>query len=81
MDTAGPRKTHKITKTEVIEKDGTYGVSFEFDDGYTDYAELPDRETAEFYARVQRGETLPIGVNPLLLSAEKAETLRHNGSS
>lgn len=69
-------QTHKIIKTAVVEKNGTYGVSFEFDDGYTDYAELPDRETAEFYARVQRGETLPMGVNPLLLTAGKAETLR-----
>jgi hypothetical protein len=80
MNTAGPSKTHKVTKTEVVEENGAYGVSFEFDDGYTDFAELPDRETAEFYARVQRGETLPIGVNPLLLTAEKAETLRRNGS-
>ena len=80
MNTARPPQTHKVTKTEVVEKNGVYGVNFEFDDGYTDFAELPDRETAEFYARVQRGETLPIGVNPLLLTFEKAETLRRNGS-
>jgi hypothetical protein len=48
MNTAGPSKTHKVTKTEVVEKNGDYGVRFEFDDGYTDFAELPDRETAEF---------------------------------
>ena len=80
MGTACPPKTHRVTKTEVVEKNGAYGVNFEFDDGYTDFAELPDRETAEFYARVQRGETVPIGVNPLLLTSENAGTLRRNGS-
>jgi hypothetical protein len=32
--------------------------------------------TAEFYAKIQLGELFPIGVNPLLLNAAKAEKLR-----
>jgi hypothetical protein len=33
-------------------------------------------ETTEFYARVQMGEAIVVGVNPLLLNVEMAETLR-----
>jgi hypothetical protein len=67
--------THKVTKTKVVQlENGAYGVDFEFDDGYTDFAEVGPKETAEFYASVQLGEDL--GLNPLLLNAEKAETLR-----
>jgi hypothetical protein len=51
-------------------------VAREFDDGYTDFAEVGSKETAEFYATAQMGEAIVMGVNPLLLSAEKAETLR-----
>jgi hypothetical protein len=47
----------------------------EFDDGYIDFAEVGSKETAEFYATVQMGEDIVTGVNPLLLSVEKAETL------
>jgi hypothetical protein len=43
---------------------------------YTDFAEVVSKETADFYARVQMGEAIVMGVNPLLLNAEKAETLR-----
>ena len=32
--------------------------------------------TAEFYAAVQLGEKIPMGVNPLLLSAKNADALR-----
>jgi hypothetical protein len=67
---------HKVIKTEVVRVKGQYGVRFEFDDGYTDFAEVGDKATAEFYAAVQLGERIPMNVNPLLLSAAKAETLR-----
>jgi hypothetical protein len=53
-----------------------WGVNFEFDDGYTTFAGAGPKETAEFYARVQLGEEIGMGVNPLLLNAEKAATLR-----
>lgn len=70
-------KTHKVTKTRVVPvKGGRYGVEFEFDDGATDFAVVGDKETAEFYARVQLGEELAMGVHPILLNAEKAEMLR-----
>jgi hypothetical protein len=69
--------THKVTKTKVVQlENGAYGVDFEFDDGYTDFAEVGPKETAEFYASVQLGEDLGMGVNPLLLNAAKAEALR-----
>jgi hypothetical protein len=72
-----PRKTHKVTKTRVVPlKNHRYRVEFEFDDGYTDSAELDSKEVAEFYAKVQLGEKLAMGVNPLLLNAKKAESLR-----
>ncbi len=67
---------HKIIKTEVVPIKGGYGVKFEFDDGYTDFAEVGGKATAEFYAAAQLGERIPMNVNPLLLSAEKAEELR-----
>jgi hypothetical protein len=64
--------------TQVTElQGGKYGVQFEFDDGWTDFAELSDRKTAEFYAAVQWGQELVVGVNPLLLNAETAELLRN----
>jgi hypothetical protein len=69
--------THKVIKTKVVQlANGAYGVEFEFDDGYTDFAEVVSKETADFYARVQMGEAIVMGVNPLLLNAEKAKTLR-----
>jgi hypothetical protein len=73
------RKTHKVSKTKVVTvKNGRYRIDFEFDDGYTDSAEVGDKDAAEFYARVQLGEELAIGVHPLLLNAKKAEELRQN---
>jgi hypothetical protein len=70
-------KTHKVTKTKIVQSEnGAYGVEFEFDDGYTDFAEVGSEETADFYATVQMGEAIVVGVNPLLLNAEKAEMLR-----
>ena len=42
----------------------------------TDFAEVGSKETADFYATVQMGENIAVGVNPLLLNAAKAETLR-----
>jgi hypothetical protein len=67
--------THKVTKKKVVQlENGAYSVEFEFDDGYTDFAEVGSEETAD--ARVQMGEAIVMGVNPLLLNAEKSETLR-----
>jgi hypothetical protein len=71
---------HKVIKTEVVPVKRKYGVRFEFDDGYTDFAEVGDKATAEFYAAVQLGERIPMNVNPLLLNAAKAETLRRKGT-
>jgi hypothetical protein len=74
--------THKVTKTTVVQlEDGAYGVEFEFGDGYTDFAEVGSKETADFYARVQMGEAIVMGVNSLLLNAEKAETLRQRSKN
>jgi hypothetical protein len=71
--------THKVTKTKVVHLEyDEYGIEFEFDDGYTDFARVGSKETAEFYASVQMGEDIVMGVNPLLLNAEKAETLRRS---
>jgi hypothetical protein len=73
-----PRRTHKVTKTEVVRaRGGKFGVKFEFDDGWVDYAEVVDRKTAEFSAAAQRGQDLVIGAHPLLLNAEKADELRN----
>jgi hypothetical protein len=33
-------------------ENGAYSVEFEFDDGYTDFAEVGPKETADFYATV-----------------------------
>jgi hypothetical protein len=68
---------HKVTKAEVVKLRGdNYGVRFEFDDGTIVQEPVGPKSTAEFYAREQLGEEIPAGVNPLLLSAEKAEKLR-----
>ena len=71
--------THKVTKAEVVKLGGNdYGVRFEFDDGSIVQELVGPKAIAEFYAREQLGEELPVGVNPLLLSAEKAEKLRRS---
>jgi hypothetical protein len=83
MEQQVPEKSnvdHKVIKTEVVLVSGTYGVKFKFDDGYNDFAEVGDKATAEFYAAVQLGERIPMNVNPLLLSAAKAETLRRKAT-
>jgi len=36
-------------------KNGKYGVEFEFDDGYTDFAEVGSKATADFDAAVHSG--------------------------
>jgi hypothetical protein len=59
-------------------KDG-YGVKFEFDDGYTDSAEVGDKETAEFYARVQLGERIPKGVHPLAIERREGGNAAQTG--
>jgi hypothetical protein len=51
-------------------------VIFTFDDGTEDFGEAGSKESAEFYARVQMGETFPVGISPLLLNAAKADELR-----
>jgi hypothetical protein len=54
--------THMVIKTKVVQlENGAYGIEFEFDDGYTDFAEAGTKETAEFYARVQMGEAIVMG--------------------
>jgi hypothetical protein len=70
-------ETHKIIRAQVIETaPDVYGVRFFFDDGTSDFADVGPKETADFYARVQLWERLPIGINPLLLNASNAEKLR-----
>jgi hypothetical protein len=70
-------KTHKIVKTEVVKADGgKYAVVCSYDDGTEETAVVGKQLTAEFYAKTQLGETVPVGVNPLLLNAIKADQLR-----
>jgi hypothetical protein len=74
--------THKITKAKVISLSrGNYGIEFEFDDGAVTTEAVGDKETADWYASVQLGEVIPVGVNPLLLTAAKAEKLRKRAGS
>jgi hypothetical protein len=71
--------THKIIATEVVKADGgKYAVVFTYDDGMGETAMVGKQLTAEFYAKTQLGEVLPVGVNPLLLNAAKANGLRGN---
>jgi hypothetical protein len=73
-------KTHKIVKTEVVKAEGgMYAVVFSYDDGAEETATVGKQLTAEFYAKTQLGEVVPIGVNPLLLNALKADELRRRG--
>jgi hypothetical protein len=40
--------THKVIKTKVVQlENGAYGVEFEFDDGYTYFAEVGGKETTD----------------------------------
>jgi hypothetical protein len=49
--------THTVTKTKVVQlENGAYGVEIEFDDAFTDFAEVGSKETADFYATVQMGK-------------------------
>jgi len=74
--------THTVTKTKVVQlENGAYGVEIEFDDAFTDFAEVGSKETADFYATVEMGEAILMGANPLLLNAEKAETLRQRSEN
>lgn len=69
--------THKVIKTEVVKSEGEkYAIVFKFDDGTEDIMTVDTQATAEFYAKTQLGETFPVGVNPLLLNAAKADELR-----
>ena len=73
-------KTHKVIRTEVWPTGkGKYGVLFLFDDGAEDAAEVGSKEAAEWYAKVQLGQNIRIGANPLLLNAPKADELRQRG--
>lgn len=70
-------KTHKVTKTKVVKADGDkFAVLFTYDDGTEETAVVGKQLTAEFYAKTQLGEVFPVGVNPLLLNAAKAEKIR-----
>jgi hypothetical protein len=73
-------KTHKIIATEVVKAAGDrYAVVFTYDDGTGETAIVGKQVTAEFYAKTQMGEVLPVGINPLLLNAAKADELRRRG--
>jgi hypothetical protein len=75
-------RTHKVVRTQVVETEptsGKFAVIFSYDDRTEDFAIVGDKKTAEFYARVQKGETFPVGANPLLLNETKAEKLRGKG--
>jgi len=70
-------RTHRVTKTEVVQLKGdTYAVTFTYDDGTEETAGVGSKETAAFYAKVQKGEVFPVGIHPLLLNAAQAEKLR-----
>lgn len=70
-------ETHKVVKTQVLQLKGdTYAVTFTYDDGTEETAGVGSKETAEWYAKVQKGETFPVGIHPLLLNAAKAEKHR-----
>jgi hypothetical protein len=70
-------QTHKIIATEVVQSaGGKYAVVFTYDDGTGETAIVGKQLTAEFYAKAQMGEELPVGVNPLLLNGAKADKLR-----
>jgi len=70
-------QTHTVVKTNVVKLKGDiYAVTFTYDDGTGETAGVGSKETAEWYARVQKGETFSVGIHPLLLKAEKAEKLR-----
>ncbi len=69
--------TTQVTKAKVVRlTGGRYGIEFEFDDGYTDFAEVESKETAEFYVQTQMGQEIQMGVHPLLINADKADALR-----
>jgi hypothetical protein len=68
-------QTHKIIATD----GGKFAVVFTYDDGTGEAATVGAQKTAEFYAKTQIGQELPVGVNPLLLSAKKADELRRRG--
>jgi hypothetical protein len=73
-------KTHKVVRTEVWPTGrGKYGVLFVFDDGAEDAAEVGSKEAAEWYAKVQLGQDIVVGTDPLLLNAAKADALRGKG--
>lgn len=70
----GPPASHKITNAKVVQMDnGEYGIAFEFDSGYSTFAQVGDKETADWYAKVQIGEEIQFGVDPLLLNSDKAK--------
>jgi hypothetical protein len=70
-----PALTHKITKAEVVEDDGGFGVYFEFDDGESGIIDASSRKEAEFYSRDRVGDDIPVGSHPFLLPAEKLPSL------
>lgn len=75
--TNGPRT--KITKAEVIpwdEEKRTWGVRFKFDDGTEDFGCSITPETADWTPTTSIGEEMPVGVSPLLRSADRMEVLK-----
>jgi hypothetical protein len=67
--------THKITKAEVVEEDGGFGVYFEFDEGEAGITDASSRKEAEFYSTDRVGDEIPLGSHPFLLPAEKLPSL------
>ena len=68
---------HRVVKAKVVNLKGdTYAVVLTYDDGTEETAGVGSKETARWYARVQKGETLPVGIHPLLLNATKVDKLR-----
>ena len=70
-----PPPMHKITKAEVVEEDGVWGVYFEFDDGEAGIIDATSRQEAEFRARDRVGDELPVGSHPFLIPAKKLPSL------
>ena len=55
---------HTVVKTEVVKIIGdTYAVTFSYDDGTEETGAVGSKETAEWYARVQKGKTFRVGIS------------------
>ena len=65
-------ETHRVVKTRVVKLKGdTYAVTFTYDDGTEDFVGVGHKDAAEFYAKVQKGETFPVNTHPLLFECRE----------